>query len=146
MNSDSSRITSSQYSSGCSAAGLRRIVPALFTKMSMAGKSAFTLATKSRTASRLPKSQRYPLNLLPRVVHFPLDRAAVRLKRLADADDVSASLSKRKRECLADTPTASSDQRGFSIQLEQFENVHVFACVGEPASVEPSIVPRTMPG
>ena len=49
-------MTWSQYSSGCSAAGLRRIVPALFTRMSITGKSACARCRKVLTASRFPKS------------------------------------------------------------------------------------------
>ena len=46
----------SQYSSGCSAAGLRRIMPPLLIRMSTGGHSAFTFATKAYTAGRSARS------------------------------------------------------------------------------------------
>src|SRR5579871_452215 len=61
-------ITASQYSSGCSAAGLRRMVPALLIRMSMAKGSRESSAASPRTSSRLPKSQANGRNERPSAV------------------------------------------------------------------------------
>src|ERR1035437_4816116 len=49
----------SQYSSGCSAAGLRRIVPPLLIRISTGGHSAFTFSTNPYTAGRSARSHAY---------------------------------------------------------------------------------------
>ena len=55
----------SQYSSGCSAAGLRRIVPALLTRMSIRGTSRLICSMNRCSALRSEKSQAYPRKLRP---------------------------------------------------------------------------------
>src|SRR5579863_4942592 len=55
----------SQYSSGCSAAGLRRMLPPLLTRISMGGHSRFTSSTNARTAVRSLRSQANPQYLRP---------------------------------------------------------------------------------
>src|SRR5262245_56866823 len=60
--------------------------------------------------------------------YFLLNRATARFKCLANADNVGTGLSERQRKRFADASATTCHQRGSSIQLEQFENVHVLQC------------------
>ena len=59
-------ITASQSSSECSAAGARRMVPALLTSTSTASPSASSRSTRARSAAREPRSQRWAAKRRPR--------------------------------------------------------------------------------
>src|SRR5439155_53409 len=62
--------------------------------------------------------------LSPESGDLALDRAAVQLERLAQADDVRAGFGQGQGHGLADSPLAAGDESGLAIQLEQVESVH----------------------
>ena len=117
-------MTLSQYSSGCSAAGLRRIVPALLTRMSTAGTSALTLAMNSYSASRSEKSQAYARQLRP-VARTAASISLPSASSVALTPTMSAPASASATAIALPIPRfAARHQRGLAVEPELIKDAH----------------------
>ena len=112
----------SQYSSGCSSAGLRSTVPALFTRMSIGGHSRSTRLDESVDRLRgRPDRTHTRGTWRPSAATSRLDLAPGR-QRGAGGHDIGARFGERDRHRPADAAPRAGDQRGLAVEPKAVEN------------------------